>query len=128
MKSEMEAFSNPLGKYSKITFCETFFLRMMSLGTVIDAAKKEYTPEQKNNIWEYQNRARTFFHEITHLNYFMNAPGQSPYVDDLQIPLVGPGKRKTYRPAYGPDYVKIIANRETANMGGFYAQRNGMKA
>ena len=119
----MEAFSNPLGKYSKITFCDHFFLRMFSLGTVIDSAKKDKT----NNLWGYQNRARTFFHEVTHLNYFMNAPNESPYVDDLELPFGNKGKR-TYRTAYGPDNIKIAANYEGIDKGGFYTQRNGMKA
>jgi hypothetical protein len=124
MNSEMEAFSNPLGKYSKITFCEHFFLRMESLGAVIDDAKTTLTPEEKNDLWNYQNRARTVFHEITHLNYFMNAPDKSPYVDDLEIPF-GPKTRRTYLPGYGPERIKIIANYEAINKGGFFTQRNG---
>jgi hypothetical protein len=125
MGSEMEAFSNPLGKYSKITFCEHFFLRMESLGTIIDEAKNELPPAEKNDLWSYQNRARTVFHEITHLNYFMNAPDKSPYVDDLEIPF-GPKSRRTYYAGYGPERIKNIANYEAVNKGGFYTQRNGM--
>lgn len=121
----MEAFSNPLGRYSKITFCERFFNKMVSLSTVIDEGKAETDPSEKNDLWNYQNRARVVFHEITHLNYFMNAPDKSPYVDDLQVPF-GPKARRTYKPGYGPENIKIIANYEAVNKGGFYTQRNGM--
>lgn len=86
---------------------------------------KTFTPEEKNDLWNYQNRARTVFHEITHLNYFMNAPGKSPYVDDLEIPF-GAKKRRTYIPGYGPKMIKILANYEAVDKGGFFTQRNGM--
>jgi len=98
---------------------------MVSLGTAIQEAKEDLTPAEKNDLWEYQNRARTVFHEVTHLNYFMNAPDKSPFVDDLQIPF-GPKTKRTYTAAYGPENIKIVANYEAANKGGFYTQRNGM--
>jgi hypothetical protein len=126
MNSDMEAFSNPLGKYSKTTFCEHFFLRMLSLSTVM-ADAKTLPANEKNDLWEYQNRARVVFHEVTHLNYFMNAPDKSPIVDDVEIPF-GPKTRRTYLPGYGPERIKIIANYEAANKGGFYTQRNGILA
>lgn len=120
-ESDMEAFSNPLGWYSKITFCNKFF-KYPSLDFVVDTAKKNSRSYQ-NDLWNYQNRARVLFHEITHLNYFMNAPKESPYVDDVKI-AYGSGKGAKNVASYGPENIKILANYEAVGKGGFYTQRN----
>ena len=119
----VEAFSNPLGRYSQITFCNIFFNKMTDLQSVIKTAKKN-NKGYRNQLWNYQNRARLLFHEITHLNYFMNAPDKSPYVEEARI-VWGSGKVKENQLAYGPDYIKILANYEAVGKGGFYTQRNG---
>ena len=119
----VEAFSNPLEKYIKITFCNIFFNRMNSLDFVINTAKKNPGGYQKD-LWNYQNRARVLFHEMTHLNYFVNAPDKSPYVDDVRIKY-GSGKGKKNELCYGPENVKILANYEAVGKGGYYTQRNG---
>jgi hypothetical protein len=80
----MEAWSNPSGKFSQITFCNRFFNNLGSLQDVVATGKKQSNDVQDNlEIWN--NRARTFFHEITHLTFFMNTPGYGPNVEDIQI-------------------------------------------
>lgn len=67
---------------------------MKSLDFVIGTAKKDPGSHQ-NDLWNYQNRARLLFQEITHLNYFVNAPDKSPYVDDVKkSSMYKTGKRK----------------------------------
>jgi hypothetical protein len=122
--TEKEAYSNPLEKYSKITFCNRFFNSMTSLGIVIKNAKKNPRAYQ-DDLWRYQNRARVVFHEITHLYYFMNSPDKSPYVDDVKIQY-GSKKSEVNVPSYGPENIKILANYEAVGKGGFYTQRNGI--
>ena len=78
----MEAFSNPTGRYSTITFCNKFF-DMNSLSWVIKTAKKNNAAYQ-NDLRNYDNRARVLFHEMTHLDWFMNTPKKSPFVDDVR--------------------------------------------
>ncbi|KAI9658022.1 MAG: hypothetical protein M1821_002682 [Bathelium mastoideum] len=119
----LEAFSNPLKFWSKITFCNRFF-NMANLATVTRNAKKN-PGDYANNLWNYQNQARVMFHEMTHLNYFMNAPASSPYVDDLHI-RYKLGKSFINKVAYGPEYIKMLANWQRAGRGGFYTQRNGI--
>ena len=119
----VEAYSNPLEKYSKITFCNIFFNKLTSLDYVINTAKRN-SPAYQNDLWNYQNRARVLFHEMTHLNYFVNAPDSSPYVDDVKIKF-GPVKGRKNELCYGPEHVKILANYEAVGKGGFYTQRNG---
>ena len=81
---ELEAYSDPLGWYSKITFCKLFLDRMPDLDFVINTAKRN-SQSYQNHLWNYQDRARLLFHEMTHLNYVVNAPDISPYVDDVKI-------------------------------------------
>lgn len=118
--SEVEAYSNPLGRYSKITFCNRFFNKMPSLSFAINTAKKNPGSYQ-NYLWNYQNRARVVFHDITHLNYFLNASEKSPFVRIRY----GTGKKITNTASYGPENIKILANYEAVGKGGFYTQRNG---
>ena len=86
------------GWYSKITFCNKFFQRK-SLDFVIDTAKKN-RGAYAEDLWNYQNRARILFHEITHLYYFMSSPDKSPFVDDVKITF-GSGKKKKKEVCYG---------------------------
>jgi hypothetical protein len=96
---------------------------MKSLDFAINTAKK-YKRAYQNDLWNYQNRARTLFHEVTHLNYFLNVPEKSPYVDTVRI-RYEIGKAKFNELCYGPDLVKILANYEAVGNGGYYTQRNG---
>ena len=96
---------------------------MTDLQSVINTAKKNARPYQ-NDLWNYQNRARCLFHEMTHLNYFMNAPDKSPYVEEARLQW-GSGKGRKNQLAYGPENIKILANYEAVGKGGFYTQRNG---
>ncbi|KAG8531808.1 uncharacterized protein KY384_003444 [Bacidia gigantensis] len=121
--SEVEAYSDNTQWYSKIVFCNYFFNGMRSLKEQMDTAKKN-NQAYKNDLWNYQNRARTLFHEMTHLDYFMSTPDKSPYVDDVKI-RVKSGKSVTNERSYGPSNVKILANYEAVGKGGYYTQRNG---
>ncbi|KAL9106051.1 MAG: hypothetical protein Q9227_008894 [Pyrenula ochraceoflavens] len=95
---------------------------MSDLNFVISRAKKN-SRDFQNDLWNYQNRARVFFHEITHQPYFMDEPGSAPFVDDLKISY-GKGKQQRKDVCYGPDNIKILANYEAKNKGGYYTQRN----
>ena len=80
-KPQIEAYSEPYGWYSKITFCNYFFNEMKSLSQVMANAKKG--KKGSTDLWNYQNRARVMFHEVLHLVYFMNTPEKSPDIDDV---------------------------------------------
>jgi hypothetical protein len=127
-KPPMEAYSDNNEKYSKITFCDYFFNGrprdknyppMLSLSEVKSKILKNRN--LRNDLWKYQNRARIMFHEITHLDYFMSAPKESPYVDDVRVTI---SKTEKNAPVYGPRLIKVLANWERAGKGGFYTQRN----
>lgn len=66
-------------------------------------------------------------HEATHLDSFVNAPDKSPYVDDVRIKYgTGKGSGRHNERSYGPNNIKILANYEAVDKGGFYTQRNGI--
>ena len=83
-KSDMEAYARPFESYSRIIFCNRFFNNLISL---TDATKraKSMEPELQDHLTNWNNRARTLFHEITHLAYFMNSPQKSPVIEDAYI-------------------------------------------
>lgn len=112
-----------MGDYSQITFCNYFFNTLPDLDFVINTAKKN-PGSYRNDLWNYQNRARVLFHEMTHLYYFMNSPDKSPYVDDVRIKY-GTGKNRVNEFAYGPTFLKILANYKAVGTGGYFTQRNG---
>ncbi|KAF1829868.1 hypothetical protein BDW02DRAFT_610144, partial [Decorospora gaudefroyi] len=95
------------GGYSQITFCNRFFNNVKSLDEATKFAKR--TDERKENLENWNNRARCFFHEITHLAYFMNTPSLSPYVEDLLINY-GAKSNRVEEVAYGPYNVKVLRN------------------
>lgn len=78
----------------------------------------------QNNLELWDNRARCFLHEVTHLDYFMNAPDKSPYTWDLtfQYRL---GGQKLNADGYGPYNWKVIRNYVRQGKAGFYTQYNG---
>ena len=96
---------------------------MLDLDFVINTAKKN-SQSYQNDLWNYQNRARLLLYEMTHLNYFVNAPDKSPYVDDVKIRWKE-GKKNYNLATYGPERIKMLANYEAIKKGGFYTQRNG---
>jgi len=119
----MEAWSNPSGTYSQITFCSRFFNDLRPLDEVIDSGKGKPVDVQ-NKLETWNSRARCFFHEVTHLTYFMNTPKQGPKVEDLQIIFEQKGVKQTDI-AYGPYNAKVLRNYMRKGRGGFYTQRNG---
>jgi hypothetical protein len=74
------------------------------------------------DLAKWDNRARVFLHETTHLDYFMNAPGKSPLVDDLQFKWKK-GAEQDW--AYGPFFCKILRNYGLGGEVAKYPQRNG---
>ena len=80
----------------------------------------------------WNNRARVFFHEMTHLDSFMNADDKddnslSPEVFDVEFNYKRPGQLKETAQAYGPYYAKMLRNfiPKDAKLIGYYTQRNG---
>ena len=67
-KKNMEAYSAPTEGWSRITFCKRFFNNLQPLGDVTNNIKRQ-RPEVQDHLDQWNNRARTFFHKITHLNY-----------------------------------------------------------
>lgn len=125
--NRLEAYSestrtHPELTYSRITFCNKF-LNMRSLSEVMDGLPKRPLSE-KVQLHNWNNRARVFQHEVTHLDYFMNAPGSSPLIDDLQFDW-REGKTVVRDMAYGPFFCKILRNYGLAGEVAFYPQRNG---
>lgn len=108
VKSNMEAYSEPLEDYSRITFCNRFFNNLLALDFVTEKAKK--SEEDQKNLENWNNRARLFLHEVTHLNYFMNAPAKSPVVDDAYIAYKDTDGKTQNEVAYGPYNVKVLRN------------------
>jgi hypothetical protein len=91
---------------------------------MINIPKKGILTRNKLDAWD--NRARVFLHETTHLDYFMNAPGSSPLIEDLQFDWKEKGT--VLRDwAYGPFFCKILRNYGLLSQVGFYPQRNGKK-
>lgn len=108
--------------YSRITFCNKFF-NLPSLSEAMTNTPRQPANERiKLDSWN--NRARVFLHETTHLDYFMNAPGSSPLVDDLQFDWRDAGA--VVRDwVYGPYFCKMLRNYGLGTQVGFYPQRNG---
>jgi len=86
------------------------------------------------NLQNYDNQARVFLHEVTHLNYFMNAKadhknkGENPFITDLEISYRdGRGKDNlVIEEAYGVLRAKMTASYRDPTDSGYYAQRNGI--
>ncbi len=86
----MEAFSDAErddSKFNRITFCNGFF----NLPTFEDAISggNKLAANKETNLEMWNNRARVLLHEVTHLDYFMNAgdddSSRSPFVSDLEV-------------------------------------------
>ena len=124
----LEAYTENTGKdektgeyidYTRTTFCNAFF-NLPSLKEATDRGKNLLS-DQQNNLEYWNNRARVFLHEATHIHYFMNTPDKSPDVDDLII-LWKEGGQKHEDYVYGPYRTKILRNW----LGdGTFPQRNG---
>ena len=121
---QLQAYSDPGGTYSRITFCTQFF-NLNSLTDAISLGQKKSAADQ-NNLETWENRARTFFHEVTHLDYFMNVPGKSPYVSDTTFSYKFGGINNKVE-GYGPFNARVLRNYVTKNRIGYYTQRNGVK-
>lgn len=120
-----QAYSEPYGTYSKVVFCNEFFNG--DVGRKLDDAIGDVKDDTtlQDDLTNYDNQARVMFHEMTHLNYFMNAPDKSPLVDDaIYVLRGGKGTAGKYG-AYGPLGVKTLANYAgKVDLAGYYTQRN----
>ena len=123
-KQTLQAFSDPNpdgSKYSRITFCNDFF-QLHDLSVAVENGKKS---GRKTNLSIYDNTARVMFHEITHLDYFMNAPKTSPYVSDLEIEYRDKGQ-VGWHGAYGPFNARLLTKWQDTDpaYSGYFTQRN----
>jgi len=73
MRGQAFSDNNMPSDYDEITFCGKFF-EHQSLKDVANLG----VPKKKMNMWDYDNRACVFLHEVTHLDYFVNAPSAVP--------------------------------------------------
>ena len=108
-----------------INFCNAFFERR-SLTNAISYGTAMSSPENLR-LSNYNNRAQTFFHELTHLDLAADSPEPNPRVNDLTIAItIGSGntQRTLNTLAYGTLYAKILARYQKDT--GFYTQQNGM--
>src|SRR5271163_2585923 len=84
----------------RTTFCKKFFNELPSLADSISEGKAESHAEQMDlNAWNSQ--ARVFAHEAAHYNYFIDADGTAPFIDDLTFTYREAGK-KIQSEGYGP--------------------------
>jgi hypothetical protein len=115
---QLETYSDPVGDggWAQITFCNGFF------------NKNNLADAMTNPIWQdlqqFDNRARIFFHEATHQDYFMNAPGVNPQTNDLQIEWKEGGFPQKDL-AYGALNARILGRYRALGKQGYYTQRNG---
>jgi hypothetical protein len=61
------------------------------------------------NLHTYDNRARMFLHEMSHLDYFVNALNTVPPITNTKLSLNYNSKAET-NTAYGPLRAKIFRN------------------
>ena len=126
--NRLQACSNPNmnpgdNDYSEITFCNGFF-RLNNLAEAIRLGLAKFQTSARDDLDSYDNRARVFFHEVTHLDYFMNTPAQSPVIDDVKIKASISSKIQTEH-VYGAVWTKVLANYRARGKGRYYTQRNG---
>lgn len=121
--TKLQAFSEPEETYSRITFCDDFFkLQTLSVQT---ENMRSRPASVRDNMANWDNQARVFLHEMTHLEYFINAPRISPLVHDLEIEYTDRGQRQWFT-AYGPANAKILRNwvDPDPQYSGYFTQRN----
>ena len=116
---------DPDDGYPMINFCPGYFQRN-SLASVLSDGMKLPVPD-RYNLKNYNCRAQTFFHELTHLDLAADSPNPNPYVNDLTIsisldPIDGVPVYE-YTVVYGTTKSKILA-RYPVNTGQ-YTQQNG---
>jgi hypothetical protein len=113
--------------YSRITFCTGFF-NLPSLSEVMTITPKR-PKATRENLASWNNRARIFLHETTHLDWFMNTPHESPMVNDLKIISKASEQDSDGEYikdwTYGVAFCKILKNYGRLSLVGFYPQRNG---
>jgi hypothetical protein len=105
--------------FGEIHFCRKY-LQSLGLDEVIISGIRD----RNKNMAKYENRGRAFLHEMTHLDWFVNAPATTPYITDVRIVNKSEYGRKMDDSAYGPPRAKILQNYPSSR-GGFYTQRNG---
>jgi hypothetical protein len=108
---------------------ESLFATISSNCKLSRTAGNKLPANEKTNLENWNNRARCFFHEITHLDYFMNAgdddKAKSPYVSDLEVYYTTKGELD-WHPCYGAYNAKVLRNwvdMEPQYIG-YFTQRN----
>ncbi|KAF6219988.1 hypothetical protein HO133_003813 [Letharia lupina] len=116
--------SDPDDGYPMINFCRGYFKRA-SLASKLATGTALPVPD-RYNLANYNCRAQTFFHELTHLDLAADSPSPNPYVNDLTIAIdlnSGTGIPATvYTVAYGTANAKILARYQENT--GYYTQQN----
>ncbi|MCJ1399599.1 hypothetical protein MMC11_002801 [Xylographa trunciseda] len=72
-------------------------------------------PDDRFNLDNYENRARCFFHEVTHLDYFVDAPDTDQHVWDWRV-TIKTGKKVESSAVYNPYWTKILARYVTRSL------------
>ncbi|KAL8914851.1 MAG: hypothetical protein Q9172_007013, partial [Xanthocarpia lactea] len=112
--------------YPFINFCDGF-LNRRSLADAITYGKALKSPDNLK-LANYDNRAQTFYHELTHIDLAANSPKPNPRVTDLQIDVKIGQRGNTYTtPAYSPLGAKLLARWQGSPGGGstgYWVQRN----
>lgn len=100
---QLEAYSDPGERYSRLTFCNGFF-NLLSLTEAIEQGKSKPAAAQIN-LETWNSRARTFFVK-QYLDCFTNAPKKTPYVGDTTFSYKV-GEKSNKAEGYGRSMLKF---------------------
>ncbi|KAK8054805.1 GDSL-like lipase/acylhydrolase [Apiospora rasikravindrae] len=106
------------GRYTKVTFCKAFF-NQKGLQEMTDAMQGETEESKRLDLQRWDNKAASFLHEVTHMDYFMNVPGYGPVIRDWQYKYHG-----NWHDAYGVRGAKMIGKFDHNNVPGLHSQTN----
>ncbi|KAM5462559.1 hypothetical protein MferCBS49748_006466 [Microsporum ferrugineum] len=104
-------------KYPQINFCPQYF-ELRSLGGAISFGLSQVYARQRFDLDTYINRASVFYHEVSHLTYFINSP---PYICDWEIYLEVKKDVYQWKPAYQARFTKILARAIEDHSYGYYS-------
>jgi hypothetical protein len=121
---EVQAFAdnNMDADFDEIYFCRNH-LQLPGLDEVIISGIRD----RSKNMAKYDNRARAFLQDMTHLDWLVNTPATTPFITDVRIVIKSEDGRKMDDSAHGPLRTKILQNYRPSRCG-FYTQRNGKVA
>ncbi|KAK8097495.1 GDSL-like lipase/acylhydrolase [Apiospora sp. TS-2023a] len=104
-------------RYTQVIFCKHFF-EQKGLQEMTDIMQGEkYLKRLDLQSWD--NKASTFLHEVTHMDYFMNVPGYGPQIRDWDYPYDG-----QWHNAYGVLGAKMLGRYDAKKNPGAVSQAN----